>query len=329
MQSAALLVGFFIIAGPYLLFLQGQLGTWSVGEKGEYNFWRAYRDEYASLYAAPEGLARRVNESPELSDRTPPQHAHMGAFVLRRPGVVANQSVRNLSKILLSTLPLTVYAPFALLALVAVIGLRWRTPAPPGLEGGGGSWVPVVITLIVVVALYAPISVDRRFFVPIVPLVLLAAARGIQALEGKTRIAVTRWLVGGLFVYSLGYAMTRAIPSDPPIEHREAGRWLARHGVIRSRAGVPSHPPIVVSRKPWVAYYAGALIMPLRDAPLPEVLVEARERGGDYLVVDQRSAGADRPALATLLDQERTPAGLTAMHTIETPRKLVLYRISK
>jgi hypothetical protein len=92
---------------------------------------------------------------------------------------------------------------------------------------------------------------------------------------------------------------------------------------------VPLHPPIVVSRKPWVAYYAGALIMPLRDAPLPEVLVEARERGGDYLVVDQRSAGADRPALATLLDQERTPAGLTAMHTIETPRTLVLYRISK
>src|SRR5262249_47632603 len=99
------------IALPWLLFLHGALGRWTLGEKGEYNFWRAFRAEYAADYPAPAGLAARVNESPELAPAPERDAVHALGFTLRHPGLVLGRCARNLLTILSSTLPVPLYWP--------------------------------------------------------------------------------------------------------------------------------------------------------------------------------------------------------------------------
>src|SRR5262249_27434135 len=80
---AAFAIAHMIGALPWLLFLHATLGRWSLGEKGEYNFWRAFATEYAADFPAPAGLAERVNESPEIAPRPSGAGVHVARFALR------------------------------------------------------------------------------------------------------------------------------------------------------------------------------------------------------------------------------------------------------
>ena len=129
----------------------------------------------------------------------------------------------------------------------------------------------------------------------------------------------------------LGYFAVRGRGIDDAPEHREAGDWLGERWVAL-RAVSPTHTedhvrPIVMSRKPWVAYYAEGLILELPDGTLDEILERARVRHADILAVDERWAAAQRPALVPLLDPSHAPAPLRALRTIESPRGLVLYDV--
>jgi 4-amino-4-deoxy-L-arabinose transferase-like glycosyltransferase len=309
-----------LVAAPYALFVSLELGHPSLGEKGAYNFWREYRVEYARAYAEPAGLSERVADSPALARGIPPPRVHALGFVAREPRLVIARSARNLGEILASSYPVAVYPLVALLALVGLVRL---TPGP---------WWTVLVPAALFPLLYAPFTVDRRFFVPAIPLVALLAAGGFEALAtalaARTRSpGPARRLANGalacLVAGSLLYLALRVRPIDDAPEHRAAGLWLAGH---RARARAGSAPgPIVLSRKPWVAFYAGGLVAELPEGELERILDRARSRGGDALVVDARWAAVHRPALAPLLDPARAPATLRPLYRVGGPWPLVLY----
>ncbi len=320
------------VALPFLVFVHAELGRWSLGEKGGYNFWRAYAGEYGSLYPPPVALARRVNDSRELARDLPSPPVHALKFALRRPALVLGRSASNLATIVTHTLPVTIYVPFAALALAGLLVTR------------RGGW-PVAVTLVAVPLLYAPLSSDRRFFVPLVPLLLPFAAGGIAWLEaglGRRLRAeararrVSNAACVALLAFGVVYAFARGARFDEAPEQRAAGEWLRRTWPELREApgdGFPGREatarPVVMARKPWVAYYGGGLIASLPDVPLDSLLVLARRNGVDVLVADARSARADRPQLAPLLDPASAPGALAPLHRESGPEALVLYRLRR
>jgi hypothetical protein len=186
------------------------------------------------------------------------------------------------------------------------------------------------------VLLYAPFSVDRRFFVPAVPLLLIPCALGIERAEswlarrssGARARRTAEVALALLVVLAIAYAFGPGSGFEHAPEARRAGEWLRRaeSPAAQGSAVRPVAPrPIVMARKPWVAFYAGGLIATLPDLPPDSLVALARARHADVLVADERSASADRPRLAPLVDGAARPAGLVAIHREIGPPPLVLY----
>ena len=336
----ALLIGLVVVVLPWLAFLRAELGHVSLGEKGPYNFWRAYKTEYDARLGTPGRLSERVFDSPALARAVPPAPVHVARFVAVAPGVVAARTAHNLGRIVAQSLPLACYPAWFVFAM---FGLPWFARRP--------LW-PAAALLLALPVIYAPFGADRRFFVPAVPLLLGAAAIGIETIAAwfapARRAAVGLALVAALSVGGVIYVLAHPLMESAP-EHRAAGEWLARkwprlgsaastaaapanHRDEPARAGrpgiVPSHPhPIVMSRKTWVAFYAGGAIAELPDVPLDSLPARARAAGADVLVFDARWALPNRPRLAPLLDPATAPAGFRLLHVEPGPMRLVLYDV--
>jgi 4-amino-4-deoxy-L-arabinose transferase-like glycosyltransferase len=314
----AFLAGLLVVSLPYLMFLHARLGTWSLGEKGAYNFWRANRTEYAQVYPPPSNLAHRVNESPEISGGLPPDRVHMIGFALERPGALMVGSLRRLARIVLDTLPTTLYWPIAALALLGFAGAR------------SGPWWVVVTPLALSPLLYAPFSTDRRFFVPLVPLLLIGCGQGLRWLDERWPAAaasklgrVARPVAMVLLLYSIAWSLWLLREQHPAKEQRAMGEWL-RHAWADSG----SARPIVAARKPWVAFYSGGRIAELPDT-IPGRLGDLSPvHGPVFVVADARSARSDRPRLLPLLDPAGAPGTLILVHRIESPALILLYRVA-
>jgi hypothetical protein len=306
----AFLAGLLIVSLPWLVHLRQETGEWTLGEKGAYNFWRAHRASYERVLPAPAALAPRVNRSPELAPPARPHDVDVLAFARARPDEVLASTGQNLGRLLVSSLPVAAAWPVALLALAALFLPR------------AGPWWQVLAPLAIVPLLIAPFSADRRFMVPLVPLTLPLAARAIAEVGERWGPSAWSWvraLLGtGLAIYALG------VPgrADRAPEQRAAGEWLAaisRPPVATAGAGtaVPERAsgppatrrPVVMARKPWVAFYSGGLIADLPDAPPDSILADARHTGATVLVADARSARTDRPQLAAWLDAASPPPG--------------------
>ena len=307
---------------PYVAFVTLRTGTPSLGEKGEYNFWRAYKSEYSRVLPAPLGLSERVVDSPELTDRLPRGRVEAARFVLRAPGAVARRTLRNAGVIVASSLPLAIYPAFAMLAVVGALVLPWRR-----------AW-PATGMLPLYILVYAPLAVDRRFFVPVIPFALVLGSAGAMWL-GRPRaawagarlpalgVALIVLLVAGHGVY----AGLRGRPIDEAPEHRDAGRWLREHPLPPGPGTPDPRPEVVMSRKPWVAYYAGALNAELPEGSSAELRERIRSVGADVLVVDDRWAVPRRPALEALRDPRRAPDGMRLLHAWPGPMPLLLYDV--
>ena len=296
-----------VVCMPWLIFLHHRTGGWTLGEKGTYNFWRAHREAHARHFPPPEALPRRVNRSPEIAPPPRPGEVRPFEILRREPGAVLGKSLRQLGTLLVSTYPVTIGWPVALLALAGFLVPR------------AGPWWVVWMPMAIAPLLLAPFSVDRRFLVPMVPLALPLAAAALAALGGRWRgwpaPALTAVLATGLLAYALG------IPAraDRAPELRDAGAWVRE---AWRREGKESGRPVVMARKPYVAFYSGGLIADLIDAPPESILADARRTGVDILVADARAARGDRPQIAGWL--ERAPDGWSLIQRRDSPEPVSL-----
>ncbi len=314
----AFLLPLALVLLPYVAFVHARTGAISLGEKGEYNFWRAYRSEYARVLPEPATLSERVSDSPELADRLPPSRPDVAGFIARAPGIVAIRTLRNLIRLTFGSLPNAITPAFLVFAVAGVGAVPLRTAWPVA--------APVAFALL----LYAPFSADRRFLVPWIPFVLLFASIGVRRIgawgargaPGRAARNSGVLIAATVCLYSI-YALvfTHSIDSAP--EHRAAG--------LRLRAYADSlgtdEALVVMSRKPWVAYYAAALHAELPDAPLTGIESRIRSTGTRVLVVDDRWALPQRPVLAALRDPALAPPGYAPLFRIAAPPPIILYDV--
>lgn len=322
----AFLVGLLIFSLPYLLYLRSELGWWSLGEKGNYIFWIGYRGEYEQLYPPPRDQGRRVHESGALSRDLPSDQMHIAGFIAKKPGVFLQRFLSGLGEIAHTQLPVTVYHHFLLLGIVGLFFIR------------AGPWWLVVLPVVVASLLYSSMLLDRRYFVPLIPLLLLLSTRGmiaIAAASGRLRIrSAHRRLIGfslllAIVAFNLLYTFWRSLPSDADLEHRKTGQWLlqetAHRGVEIRDKNRDRH--VVLSGRPWVAYYSGGLNGEFVRAPLPEFVEYTERRRAEFVVADERTAAENHKTMGLLLDPDNAPKSFKPIHQRERPNRIVLYQL--
>ena len=176
-----------------------------------------------------------------------------------------------------------------------------------------------------------------RYLLPMTPVLLLWATRGVLALEDWIRQTTAnirgknapprRW-VAGLPTILFCLPLLAILVAKPirarmlvqyPVEYRSAGRWIDKN--------LPADA-MILTRKPEVAYYARRMMHPLPNEDLPTILRYARLHGIGYLVVDEFFI-ASRPQLAFLLEQNTFPDGIRLLHEERAPngRKIRIFRI--
>ena len=168
--------GFVLVALPHLVVLESRLGHVSLGEKGAYNFWREHRWRVRPHPAVPLRVGGARERQPR-DRRDDPARAGRDRRVPRPRAIRGRDAhLHHFVVLVFSSLPAALYPLFALLAIAGAVGLPWR------------GWAPVVGVIAVLRLVYAPFTVDRRFFVPAVPLALLLSARGWRAIRVALRV---------------------------------------------------------------------------------------------------------------------------------------------
>jgi hypothetical protein len=197
-------------------------------------------------------------------------------------------------------------------------------------RGASGGWF-----LLVASAAYLPVLlffVEARLFLPLTPLALVVAGRGLVTVTDGlqahlsrvpelVRRAIRLQLPAAALVASLlPFTFRPFYREDPNLIYRRAGEWLRDHAAA---------PATVAFPKTWIAYYAGAARAAVPTAAQDAVAHELRQAGATHLVVDSRIVVARHPELACLLDACRTPRGLTPVRQIEgvDGLRLVIFRV--
>lgn len=297
---AVFAVTYAIVLAPYLVFLRQQTGHWQLSGKVATNVVVAYRGadaaerNYFSLN--PEGTA-------------------IGGFAADRDSLLA--TIRRSPFGFVKHYRLALIEEFGLLfetlspLLFALLPLGLVAPAWPREQRAARV---AVLLLTLPLALLPAFFLDQRFLLPLLPALLIVAAAGAVALgerlagvrAGVRRARVVAGVVLAITALWLAWSAPLLLlgpfgnydPWNQALESRRAGEWLRDH-----------YPPgqVILSRKPYVAFYSGGRLVELPLADYERTLAYARRQGARFLVVDERSLALYRPEFLALLDGAPPP----------------------
>ena len=307
---ALFIIGWMILAFPYLLFLRENLGGWTLSGKITYNIERVseakYIDDYGSMLEKPLTEYESPGLIPYLIENFPRVMARYFSFAfetiatgIKRAGplialfiwfvflALADRTERAWHFLLFAS-PLLVYP-------LAHVETRYLTPA--------------LVALVPPIAWGMKLAWDRN--------PNKSPDRFINWRRSLVILSFLALLIGnGLFV-------KRMLP--PPIETRVMAEWMkenlpdARSAFISARFG-------------YVNFYLEN--EKFRYFPYAENLDEsiriARDEGITYLVIDKRLPSRARVLFGPLLDTSNAPPGLEFVKKFkppEVPNPIVLYRI--
>ncbi|MFA5147308.1 MAG: glycosyltransferase family 39 protein [Candidatus Omnitrophota bacterium] len=169
-----------------------------------------------------------------------------------------------------------------------------------------------------------------RYFLSVVPVFMVWMGRGLEnvylLMKGRLKCPVRQSAaVVCCVVVLLALPTARFLffgkNTGLAYEHKEMGLWMKDN-----IEGIESRK--IASRKPWVPFYSGGaregIPFSKDDKSLPSYL---RSRGIDYLIIDERFTSGVRPLLRPLLDDAGRHDGLSRVHVIREPKKIVLYKV--
>jgi len=321
----ALLIGFLVISSPYLLFLHDQSGKWTLGGKGAINIIIGERTSDPLTYEkiayglTEDGkeikLGVQIKQGPNIIN-----------YIISHPVELAKRYVVNSGKQYLTHIPF-IFPP--LLILLVGIGLFRRKWTEERLKKEFCMALFVAYPLLT----YPLFFVNSRFLVPILPIAIIWAANGINELQSWLtenldlkkldcfkQVLLFKNIVVVIIILSLLPMMIIPMShQDYPVEHKEAGLWMKEHAPQDS---------VIMSRKPWVAFYAERIGIPLPYANYSQMLYYARCHNVSHVVIDERLISELRPELAFLLDETKAPENdLKLIYKNDSRHRILIYKV--
>jgi 4-amino-4-deoxy-L-arabinose transferase-like glycosyltransferase len=289
---------FAVLASPYVVFLSSHAGHLRVEGKSILNLDIGLRMDRGMSYvvaadAIDDSLAQigpeiRQDYYFEPAGRTQPPLATILAFGTHN----LVRHVREIAHVAASRLCGTVL--FALLAIVGFVAGPWSKRR---------TWNQAILVANGVVFAIALASVYHfwdRYFIGFVPLLIVWAANGIEALtRAATARSTARWLrvapaaLAGAFLVVLVFSMKISFADDATNNAEEqAGLWLAQHGGAGSR---------ILSISDQAPFYADGTWFMLPYAPSDDAARRYVQKIHPDFVVLDREFAAERPYATTWL----------------------------
>lgn len=300
------ILGFVIITAPYLVHIRSHYGNWSLA--GGYGS--------ISGMVANEG-ASNAKDWEVLGSKKTVEESFAAKFIRKMSTNLGDYS-SALWKMLYFT------------AFFAVLGIfvRWKV-----------MYVVSFIMIYFIAFLTMPSTpmLDERirYLSPVFPLFLVMASGGIARINDRVKwkgihqavipVAVIVVLLSSVYQYAMfPVNLNNILNKKKNIDIREkVGVWIKKN--------LPE-PVRVMSRKPFIAYYADAKWFGT-PSTYPEVLELARSKHVDYIVIDRGIDYYLRPELRFLFDPNKIPPELKYMGGVKHPETgemfIGLYRIAK
>jgi hypothetical protein len=188
------------------------------------------------------------------------------------------------------------------------------------------------------VLIFLPFHIELRYFAPLLPVLLLWLANGIQAMADWLSGTSEQWGVAGRQRTPLALGLSVLLSSlilayflalQPRVlrdglanmntRGREAGLWL--------KANSPADS-LVMSRDPEVVFYAERLWAASPNEDYARFIAYVRKRAAHYLVVDEREVTVIRPQLSFLLNEGSPPPELQHAYTAhDHSGKTIVYQV--
>ncbi len=309
--TAAFIAGVLIFSAPYVVYLKFEQGSWRLtGQQG-----MMYR-----IISNPDKHERQKGKIDPETGRLKAQVAaeEMGTieFLGNNAGAVVRRAFTRLDDAYgdLSVIFPPVFAAAMGLGLFGIL----RKGAGEGKPIGYllSMWIPAV-------GLQAMTGTSPRYYVPLVPLGAIVAGRGIAHafdMAGKKTGVAALLIVVIPLVASVKYG------PDPDAEwvkpQRAAAEFIARQSEGRSVK--------VMTREPYVAFFANAERVPVPDEPLRKVLEYARRWDVDYLIADSTLIRAFHPQMAPLLNPHNAPPGWKPASMVKKEGRIIyIYKKEK
>ncbi len=347
---------FFIIGAPYWYYLHQATGRWTLSSKGTANLHGAITAmEHKNQSLNPWLLLNEDNTHLPDDDIY-----HTGEFLKNyQPADQQGQSDITSSKGL-STNSFRFFKKYVrdfhevnTRGVGSVLGLPLLLLGVLGLFGRTGThdklWQDVYLLSYVIffwIILIPVFHVTERYLLPMVPIVLIWSARGIDPLVEWIQSLMTAlsdvWnnklsslfpvmivmLLIGSFIAPGLIRMALKNPSAPdqwaePIEMKKAGLWMRGHC---------QQPPVIMAWNHAISFYAGNYdirqTVSIPQNQLDRVLAYARNRGAKYIALNEKNK-QDFPTISYLLDETQAPATLKVVYKDDSIHglKTIIYEI--
>lgn len=333
-----LILGFSLVSFPYLLFLRRATGRWTISDK-----LRPHIHSTASWerkwFGLPEG--RQTTLADRLYAGLYREDDLLGE---REPMLVDRQSFQRMAGRRLEALRLEIHP-----ALSRVIGPHLMVLIGFGLfqtEWLKDIYLLLFLSSTLVGYALCPDEISDRLLVPLVPLLLCWAAKGVVEVErGLGRLltqmrifkalsfnnpALIRTLILTATLFSALHSLANTLTQVPPnhlLEYRLAGEW------VRGRSEMS---PLIMAVHPYTAFYAGGKPLYLPVEEYATVVAHAKRQQVDYLVIDEAvvSKGIwgnnEYSNLRFLLDEQRSHPGLELVYKFARipHRKLLIFTLT-
>ncbi len=266
LNALAIFAGFWLVAVPYITLL------------------RVYKGGAITLSGKTAGHILQGRR--RLGEPTPYLDGHLPG--LTEVAAQLSKALRYEYELFNILFPLT-------LVVLAALGLfreRWTRER-------AGREAYLLAFILATLAGYAVTLPNIRFFVPLVPLVLCWASRGlvefegwadetVKSFEGRRRFSAR---ARKLFV-PLGAALLLASLVPVTVYLLRGDKWSDYGGQKRAAAWIKEHDPtaapVIMSTVPVAAFYARGRHVILKDEVYADLISRARREGVRHVVVNQR-----------------------------------------
>ena len=312
---AVLVLGFVLLAAPYIFYIRSATGSWSISPKfkmhiGGTNFSDTYFDK---------------NFNPTLKPQPPPTDGR---------GKILIKSLLSTSQVAHKSFP-NLFPPFLLIFVgLGLFRTKWN-------KSRFKREMYLLFFCALTILCYVLTVVEVRYFYVLLPILFGWMACGIIEMEDWLRESLQHSSLGKLFaanlyifpVLCLIFIILYTLPLNSfmrssdgawqfsQYEQRTAGLWLKENA---------KPAPIIMSNDFRPAFYAEGKYVPLYSDNINEVLAEAVAKQVDFLVIDERNI-KETSQLSSLLNEPQTSPQLELVYqaTERKGYKIVIYRVIK